>query len=213
LSIKEHVKIFADMKRLISSTEESLGYDIKLKESRNFLLEKKEAVNKWEEMQVDFAKRHKAASIVLDAILITTRPLGGSRLRKRPSILPTVEKHLAPSESYLMPRIEVKENLTLEPKKKVVRLSWSLHNAAADAWGARGDAGLCILSMLQKAETNPYSGRSSVVQMEGVLQDMIVIRITLSHCHAGGTAARIHGCVFHSLVCWTREKPSCAFTY
>jgi len=55
----------------------------------------------------------------------------------------------------------------------------SIVNTACHSWGARADAGLCISLMqfrIRKAETNPYSGRLSVVQMMGVLQDMIVCR-------------------------------------
>ncbi|KAK4443050.1 hypothetical protein QBC34DRAFT_417648 [Podospora aff. communis PSN243] len=58
LSMKEHARIFTDMKDLMASPEEDVVGDAKLKQCRKFLLENREAVDKWEDMLVGFARRH-----------------------------------------------------------------------------------------------------------------------------------------------------------
>lgn len=58
LSIKEHARIFADMKRLIEQPESEV--DEKFRKTREFLLANREGVDKWESMLNGFAARHKA---------------------------------------------------------------------------------------------------------------------------------------------------------
>ncbi|KAK0653180.1 hypothetical protein B0T16DRAFT_407535 [Cercophora newfieldiana] len=60
LSMVEHARIFADMRELMDSSEERLGGDEKLRQCRRFLLENREAVEKWDDMLVGFSRRHKA---------------------------------------------------------------------------------------------------------------------------------------------------------
>jgi len=59
LSMRENARIFTDMKALMGATEDSLGSDEKLKKTREILLENKEVVDRWEDMLLGFARRHK----------------------------------------------------------------------------------------------------------------------------------------------------------
>jgi uncharacterized protein (DUF924 family) len=59
LSIKEHVRVLTDMKDLMASSDEAVDGNAKLKECRKFLLENRQAVDKWEDILAGFARRHK----------------------------------------------------------------------------------------------------------------------------------------------------------
>lgn len=58
LSMKEHKRIFTDMRKLMDGPEPEAGKE-GLRECRDFLLAHREEVDKWDAMLVGFAERHK----------------------------------------------------------------------------------------------------------------------------------------------------------
>ncbi|KAK0618817.1 hypothetical protein B0T14DRAFT_536873 [Immersiella caudata] len=60
LSMKEHARVFTDMKELMALPEDAVGNGAELKECRKFLLENRDNVDKWEDMLVGFGRRHTA---------------------------------------------------------------------------------------------------------------------------------------------------------